>query len=245
MFLSARVPGRQIIWTHNKMSTMGITKEATLVDGKFKYKKHPDGSTNKSVVICTLCRKEFAYHRSTSTLRYHLNAKHVGANAQLIGKRWRRAKPEGGPPLPPPFTQAEELAPSQNRGWPITDGIPGGSSTQPTATQDMNVYVKVIDGVVIKVEPPAVDEETVSAASEWADAFGRPIDNMTNVQPNTGPSASRGQLGTSPFKDLYKLHLQKKIEKTDLKMEQIKQQMRLTQLEIELLEHKLKEIKKS
>ncbi|KAL6460172.1 hypothetical protein MHYP_G00319310 [Metynnis hypsauchen] len=80
---NARVPGIQIIWTHNKMSMMEMTEEATLVDGKFKYKKLPDGSTNKNTVIRSLCRKEFAYHRSTSALRYHLTAEHVGASAQV------------------------------------------------------------------------------------------------------------------------------------------------------------------
>ncbi|KAL6483231.1 hypothetical protein MHYP_G00081030 [Metynnis hypsauchen] len=83
MFLSARVPGIQIIWTHNKMSMMEMTEEATLLDGKFKYKKLPDGSINKNIVICSLCRKEFANHRSTSTLRYHLDAEHVGASVQV------------------------------------------------------------------------------------------------------------------------------------------------------------------
>nr|XP_024657016.1 zinc finger BED domain-containing protein 1-like [Maylandia zebra] len=54
-----------------------------LLDGEFKYKKNIDGTINKRVVICTHCSKEFQFHRSNSTLKYHLNAKHafVGAAA--------------------------------------------------------------------------------------------------------------------------------------------------------------------
>ena len=37
------------------------------------------------MVICTHCRKEFSFHRSTSTLKYHLNAKHVFAGAPTSG----------------------------------------------------------------------------------------------------------------------------------------------------------------
>nr|XP_020459091.1 multifunctional protein ADE2-like isoform X2 [Monopterus albus] len=33
-----------------------------------------------SVVLCSFCNKEFSYHRSTSSLKYHLNAKHSAAS---------------------------------------------------------------------------------------------------------------------------------------------------------------------
>ncbi|XP_051909222.1 E3 SUMO-protein ligase ZBED1-like [Hippocampus zosterae] len=48
-----------------------------VLGGKFLFKKLPDGGVNKRVVMCIFCQKEFAYHRSSSTLRYHLNAKHL------------------------------------------------------------------------------------------------------------------------------------------------------------------------
>ena len=38
-----------------------------------------------SFKICKFCTKEFAYHRSTSSLRYHLNAKHVAASTETAG----------------------------------------------------------------------------------------------------------------------------------------------------------------
>ncbi|CAG6022948.1 unnamed protein product [Menidia menidia] len=49
----------------------------------FRYKKRPDGSVDKSKVICNVCTKEFAYHRSASTLKYHISAKHPGVNPQV------------------------------------------------------------------------------------------------------------------------------------------------------------------
>ncbi len=52
------------------------------VDGKFSFKKRMDGSVDKSTVVCKLCNKKFAYHRSTSSLKYHLNAKHVAASVE-------------------------------------------------------------------------------------------------------------------------------------------------------------------
>ncbi len=51
-----------------------------LLGGKFSLKQLPGGNLDKSTVVCKLCKKEFAYHRSSSSLRYHLNAKHVAAS---------------------------------------------------------------------------------------------------------------------------------------------------------------------
>uniref|UniRef100_A0A8C1D0C7 Uncharacterized protein n=2 Tax=Cyprinus carpio TaxID=7962 RepID=A0A8C1D0C7_CYPCA len=54
---------------------MDKTKEG-LLDGKFQYKTLPDGSVDKTKVICAFCKAEFNYHRSNSSLAYHLKAKH-------------------------------------------------------------------------------------------------------------------------------------------------------------------------
>ncbi|RXN29270.1 zinc finger BED domain-containing 1-like protein [Labeo rohita] len=48
------------------------------MDG-FKYKKNDDGTVNKYKVFCKICNKEFQFHRSCSSLRYHVNAKHAFA----------------------------------------------------------------------------------------------------------------------------------------------------------------------
>ena len=53
------------------------------LNGKFLYKNNRDGTINKNVVICSFCKKEFSYHRSNSSLTYHLNAKHVQASSSV------------------------------------------------------------------------------------------------------------------------------------------------------------------
>ncbi|KAL7835645.1 hypothetical protein SRHO_G00279920 [Serrasalmus rhombeus] len=49
----------------------------------FSFKKRPDGTFEKTTVVCKLCKKEFAYHRSYSSLKYHLKAKHVAASTAV------------------------------------------------------------------------------------------------------------------------------------------------------------------
>lgn len=70
---------RQTVWLTNMEE-----RKASLgpVGGTFSYKILSDGSLDKSIVVCIFCGKEFAYHRSTSSLRYHLNAKHFAASIE-------------------------------------------------------------------------------------------------------------------------------------------------------------------
>ncbi|RXN29914.1 zinc finger BED domain-containing 1-like protein [Labeo rohita] len=58
------------------------------MDG-FKYKKNDDGTVNKYKVFCKICNKEFQFHRSCSSLRYHVNAKHefAGPSSSASGLR--------------------------------------------------------------------------------------------------------------------------------------------------------------
>ncbi|GAA6088111.1 E3 SUMO-protein ligase ZBED1-like [Tachysurus ichikawai] len=49
--------------------------------GKFKFKTLSNGATDKTKVLCVLCNKEFAYHRSSSSMKYHLNSKHIASSA--------------------------------------------------------------------------------------------------------------------------------------------------------------------
>ncbi|XP_072237421.1 E3 SUMO-protein ligase ZBED1-like [Leuresthes tenuis] len=51
------------------------------MNGKFTFHKRLDGTIDKGRVICVLCKKEFAYHRSSSSLAYHINAKHPVTSA--------------------------------------------------------------------------------------------------------------------------------------------------------------------
>ena len=55
--------------------------EKGILDGKFHFKKLPDGSVDKTKAVCTDCQAEFSYHRSTSSLNYHMQAKHTANNS--------------------------------------------------------------------------------------------------------------------------------------------------------------------
>ena len=60
-------------------------KPPGLLQGKFIFKKLPNGNLDKTKVVCTLCYAELVYCRSSSSLKYHLNAKHPLANAEDAG----------------------------------------------------------------------------------------------------------------------------------------------------------------
>lgn len=60
----------------NRTAVYRATMMDGILGGKFTFKKLPDGSVDKSKVICTLCKAQFNYHRSNSSLSYHLRAKH-------------------------------------------------------------------------------------------------------------------------------------------------------------------------
>ena len=48
-----------------------------LLGGKSLFKSQNDGTIDKTEVVCSICQAEFSYHRSGSSLSYHLNAKHI------------------------------------------------------------------------------------------------------------------------------------------------------------------------
>ena len=69
-------------------ATQGSEASTSLLgplNGKFIYKKNEDGTMNKNAVICSFCKKQFSYHRSCSSLTYHLNAEHVGTSSTVSG----------------------------------------------------------------------------------------------------------------------------------------------------------------
>ncbi|KAI2659215.1 hypothetical protein H4Q32_023458 [Labeo rohita] len=91
------------------------------------------------------------------------------------------------------------------------------------------------------------DEETTSAVTE-VDNAGRSTEYIPGDLPtDEGPSTSMHNLSSLPAKELYKVHLQKQIRKSDMEMDLIQLQMeekrlsiKKATLEIELLEHRLK-----
>lgn len=58
-----------------------MAKAVTLVGGHFSFKRKLDGTLDNRKVVCIHCKEELAYHRSSSSLKYHLKAKHItGSN---------------------------------------------------------------------------------------------------------------------------------------------------------------------
>ncbi|KAK0147656.1 hypothetical protein N1851_012870 [Merluccius polli] len=56
---------------------------------------------------------------------------------QTANRKKADARKMGGGPAPPPLTEAEELALSQNIGRPVAEGIPGGRSSSESTPQDL------------------------------------------------------------------------------------------------------------
>ncbi|KAI2651818.1 Kinesin-like protein kif7 [Labeo rohita] len=155
---------------------------------------------------------------------------------QKANRKKAEARLTGGGPPPPPLTPSEELALSLNKGRPVVDGIPGGTSSHtPCTTSNMDE------------DDEDDDEETTSAVTE-VDNAGRSTEYIPGDLPtDEGPSTSMHNLSSLPAKELYKVHLQKQIRKSDMEMDLIQLQMeekrlsiKKATLEIELLEHRLK-----
>uniref|UniRef100_A0A3B3QSC0 HAT C-terminal dimerisation domain-containing protein n=1 Tax=Paramormyrops kingsleyae TaxID=1676925 RepID=A0A3B3QSC0_9TELE len=54
-----------------------MEKGTEILNGHFRLKSLPDGGVDRTKVICNHCKGEFSYHRSTLSLKYHLNAIHT------------------------------------------------------------------------------------------------------------------------------------------------------------------------
>ena len=78
-----------------------MDKGTELLHGHFHFKVLPDGGVDRTKVICRHCQGEFSYHRSTSSLKYHLNAKHTvdiskSFNETASGARLRQTTLDAG-----------------------------------------------------------------------------------------------------------------------------------------------------
>src|SRR4029434_3359460 len=59
-----------------------------LLGGKFLFKRQNDRTIDKTKVVCSICQEECSYHRSSSSLSYHLNAKHqTESSLRLDGRQ--------------------------------------------------------------------------------------------------------------------------------------------------------------
>src|SRR4029434_2986123 len=58
-----------------------------LLGGKFLCKRQNYGTIEKTKVVCSICQDEFSYHRSSSSLSYHCNAKHPTESSPRLDGR--------------------------------------------------------------------------------------------------------------------------------------------------------------
>src|SRR4029434_1766635 len=59
-----------------------------LLGGKFLFNRQDYGTIDKTTVVCSICHIEFSYHRSSSSLSYHLIAKHlIESSPRLDGRQ--------------------------------------------------------------------------------------------------------------------------------------------------------------
>src|SRR4029434_9449071 len=58
-----------------------------VLGGKFLFKRQNDGTIDKTKVVCSICQAEFSHHRSSSSLSYHLNAKHPTESSPRLDGR--------------------------------------------------------------------------------------------------------------------------------------------------------------
>src|SRR4029434_7481353 len=58
-----------------------------LLGGKFLFNRQNYGTIDKTKVLCSICQIEFSYHRSSSSLSYHLNAKHPTESSPRLDGR--------------------------------------------------------------------------------------------------------------------------------------------------------------
>src|SRR4029434_8580623 len=56
-----------------------------LLGGKSLFKSQNDEQSTK--VVCSICQAEFSYNRSSSSLNYHLNAKHPTESSPRLDGR--------------------------------------------------------------------------------------------------------------------------------------------------------------
>ncbi|XP_034531109.1 uncharacterized protein LOC117806327 isoform X2 [Notolabrus celidotus] len=163
-------------------------------------------------------------------------------------KKAEARKTGGGPPTSPSLTEAEEEV-SQNQTAPLAEG----SSSETVDPQDTSSFIRCSDAVLCFVDPHApaellsADEEDnkdvlktliVSAASEGDQ-------ESVAGQQEEAPSTSTAQMSTLPVQELYRMHLIKKMNKMDKEMVYLDRQIQKSDLEIEMLQHKLEEIKRT
>lgn len=89
MWLTAQVPSIPVMLMHRAQHKKWKARSRRWAE-MFVFKKLPSGNLDKSTLVCKLRKKEFAHHRSASSLHYHLTAKHrhrPSGLQQTVGSR--------------------------------------------------------------------------------------------------------------------------------------------------------------
>lgn len=64
-----------------------------LLHGHFHFKVLPHGRVDRKKATCSHCQVELSYHRSTSSLKYHQNAKHSVDTSKSFNETDSGARP--------------------------------------------------------------------------------------------------------------------------------------------------------
>src|SRR4029434_39436 len=64
-----------------------IERAEGLLGGKSLFKSHNDGTIDKTKVVCSICKAEVSYYRSSWSLSYRLNAKHPTESSPRLDDR--------------------------------------------------------------------------------------------------------------------------------------------------------------
>uniref|UniRef100_A0A1A7WR44 Myb/SANT-like DNA-binding domain-containing protein n=2 Tax=Iconisemion striatum TaxID=60296 RepID=A0A1A7WR44_9TELE len=156
-------------------------------------------------------------------------------------KRAEARKTSGGPPPAASLLEAEELVQTQNSPKTEPEDMPEWSSSETVTSQDTRAYIG--DGVIFsaKVEELEVEEEEETLFAAMESDAERNTESMAAQHQDGDASSSTAQLDTLPVKELYKQHLRKSIEKTDMEIKYLDRKMKKVDLEILLLERQLRE----
>ncbi|XP_074547549.1 uncharacterized protein LOC141806159 isoform X2 [Halichoeres trimaculatus] len=217
------------------------------------YREYEHIFNNKSNTTAASKEREAAWQKIAA----RVNERNLGGEKRtwkqlkmkyknLASANRRRAKSlkTGGDPTPP-----DEMDKSQSPGPALLDeGVPGGGSCETVTPQDTSAFIKCSDSILCFVKPhsPAADEEDnkdgIRTLILSTVTGGNPESSDEKQQETEAPSTSTAQL---PMQELNRMYLIKKMTKMDKEMVFLDRQIQKTDLEIEMLQHQLEEIKRT
>ncbi|XP_061736425.1 uncharacterized protein LOC133538720 isoform X1 [Nerophis ophidion] len=134
------------------------------------------------------------------------------------------------------LSEADELALRENIGEHAMNGTPGGTSSESLSPQDTHTFIKYSDSALCLVEPKEEDDKDTVFTALGRDPE-RPAERTAGHEQCSSNSSS--QIEIMPVNEVYKMHLLKKMEKTDKEMVYLDWQIKKAHLEFEILKYKL------